>query len=207
MDLEANKNRFIEILSSINRKGVNEMIEYLKDSDFFIAPASTKYHCNFLGGLCKHSLNVYDNIVALNNLYNLNINTDSLVLVSLLHDVSKVNFYEEYFQNKKLYSPQGSKYDEGGRYDWVSVKSYKIKEPELRMVSGEHGFNSYMIIKNYINLSDEEITAIVNHHLGMDNGYCFKDMNEVCDRYPIVTLLHLADMCSVYFTENKTYNE
>lgn len=207
MDLEANKNRFIEILSSINRKGVNEMIEYLKDSDFFIAPASTKYHCNFLGGLCKHSLNVYDNIVALNNLYNLNINADSLVLVSLLHDVSKVNFYEEYFQNKKLYSPQGSKYDEGGRYDWVSVKSYKIKEPELRMVSGEHGFNSYMIIKNYINLSDEEITAIVNHHLGMDNGYCFKDMNEVCDRYPIVTLLHLADMCSVYFTENKTYNE
>lgn len=207
MDLEANKNRFIEILSSINRKGVNEMIEYLKDSDFFIAPASTKYHCNFLGGLCKHSLNVYDNIVALNNLYNLNINADSLVLVSLLHDVSKVNFYEEYFQNKKLYSPQGSKYDEGGRYDWVSVKSYKIKEPELRMVSGEHGFNSYMIIKNYINLSDEEITAIVNHHLGMDNGYCFKDLNEVCDRYPIVTLLHLADMCSVYFTENKTYNE
>ena len=207
MDLEANKNRFIEILSSVNRKGVDEMIEYLKDSDFFIAPASTKYHCNFLGGLCKHSLNVYDNIVALNNLYNLNINADSLVLVSLLHDVSKVNFYEEYFQNKKLYSPQGSKYDEGGRYDWVSVKSYKIKEPELRMVSGEHGFNSYMIIKNYINLSDEEITAIVNHHLGMDNGYCFKDMNEVCDRYPIVTLLHLADMCSVYFTENKTYNE
>jgi hypothetical protein len=63
-----------------------------------------------------------------------------------------------------------------------------------------------MIIKNYINLSDEEITAIVNHHLGMDNGYCFKDMNEVCDRYPIITLLHLADMCSVYFTENKTYN-
>ena len=207
MDLEANKNRFIEILSSINRKGVDEMIEYLKDSDFFIAPASTKYHCNFLGGLCKHSLNVYDNIMALNNLYNLNIDDDSLALVSLLHDVSKVNFYEEYFQNKKLYSPQGSKYDEGGRYDWVSVKSYKIKEPELRMVSGEHGFNSYMIIKNYINLSDEEITAIVNHHLGMDNGYCFKDMNEVCDRYPIVTLLHLADMCSVYFTENKTYNE
>jgi len=207
MDLEANKNRFIEILSSVNRKGVDKMIEYLEDSDFFIAPASTKYHCNFLGGLCKHSLNVYDNIVALNNLYNLNINADSLVLVSLLHDVSKVNFYEEYFQNKKLYSPQGSKYDEGGRYDWVSVKSYKIKEPELRMVSGEHGFNSYMIIKNYINLSDEEITAIVNHHLGMDNGYCFKDMNEVCDRYPIVTLLHLADMCSVYFTENKTYNE
>ena len=207
MDLEANKNRFIEILSSINRKGVNEMIEYLKDSDFFIAPASTKYHCNFLGGLCKHSLNVYDNIVALNNLYNLNINADSLALVSLLHDVSKVNFYEEYFQNKKLYSSGGSKVDEGGRYDWVSVKSYRIKEPELRMVSGEHGFNSYMIIKDFIKLKDEEITAIVNHHLGMDNGYCFKDMNEVCDRYPIVTLLHLADMCSVYFTENKTYNE
>ena len=207
MNIESNKNRFIEVLSTVKRPGIDRLLEYLGGSDFFLAPASTKYHCNFSGGLCQHSLNVYDNIIKLNDLYNLGINEESLTLVSLLHDVSKINFYEEYFQNKKLYSPSGSKYDEGGRYDWVSVKSYKIKEPELRMVSGEHGFNSYMIIKDYILLTNEEITAIVNHHLGMDNGYCFKDMNEVCDRYPIVTLLHLADMCSVYFTENKTYNE
>lgn len=207
MDLEANKNRFIEVLSTVKRPGIDRLLEYLDGSDFFLAPASTKYHCNFSGGLCQHSLNVYDNIVKLNDLYNLGYDQESLILVSLLHDISKTNFYEEYFQNKKLYSSGGSKVDEGGRYDWVSVKSYRIKEPELRMVSGEHGFNSYMIIKDFIKLKDEEITAIVNHHLGMDNGYCFKDMNEVCDRYPIVTLLHLADMCSVYFTENKTYNE
>ena len=199
-----NKDRVINLLSTVDRNGIEGLIEYLQVSDFFIAPASTKYHCDFRGGLCQHSLNVYDNIVKLNDLYNLGYDQESLILVSLLHDISKTNFYEEYFQNKKLYSSGGSKVDEGGRYDWVSVKSYRIKEPELRMVSGEHGFNSYMIIKDFIKLKDEEITAIVNHHLGMDNGYCFKDMNEVCDRYPLVTLLHLADMCSVYFVENKT---
>ena len=204
--LEENKNRFIDELSKVDRNGIEGLIEYLVVSDFFTAPASTKYHCDFAGGLCQHSLNVFDNIMKLNEMYDLKIDEDSLRLVSLLHDVSKTNFYEEYFQNKKLYSDGGSKFDEGGRYDWVSVKSYKIKEPELRMVSGEHGFNSYMIIKDYVKLTDPEITAIVNHHLGMDNGYCFKDMNEVCDRYPLVPLLHLADMCSVYFTENK-YHE
>jgi len=204
-NIEYNKTFFIQTLLRVDRPGVESLINYLKNSDFFIAPASTKYHCNYKGGLCRHSLNVYENIFKLNEMFNLNINEESLILVSLLHDISKTNFYEECFQNKKLYSPSGSKVDEGGRYDWVSVKSYKIKEPELRMVSGEHGFNSYMIIKDFIKLSDEEITAIVNHHLGMDNGYCFKDMNEVCDRYQLVTLLHLADMCSVYFTENKTH--
>ena len=209
LTLKANENKklFIEALSKVNRSGIPELLDYLEATDFYTAPASTKYHCNFYGGLCEHSLNVYRNILKLNNEFNLNINNDSLVLVSLLHDISKTNFYEEYFQNKKLYSSGGSKVDEGGRYDWVSVKSYRIKEPELRFVSGEHGFNSYMIIKDFIELNNEEISAIVNHHLGMDNGYCFKDMNEVCDRYPIVTLLHLADMCSVYFTENKTYHE
>lgn len=205
--IEENKSRFISELSKVDRPGIEGLIEYLVVSDFFTAPASTKYHCDFAGGLCQHSLNVFDNIIKLKDLYNLDISDESLRLVSLLHDVSKTNFYEEYFQNKKLYSEGGSKVDEGGRYDWVSVKSYKIKEPELRMVSGEHGFNSYMIIKDYVKLTDEEITAIVNHHLGMDNGYCFKDMNEVCDRYQLVPLLHLADMCSVYFTENKYHEQ
>jgi len=205
--IDTNKEKFIYLLSKVNRPGVKGMTEYLLAQDFFEAPASTKYHCNFKGGLCAHSLNVYENITKLNKIFNLNYTEETLILVSLLHDVSKTNFYEEYFQNKKLYFPGGSKWDDGGKYDWVTVKSYKVKEPELRFVSGEHGFNSYMIIKDYIRLSDEEISAIVNHHLGMDNGYCFKDMNEVCDRYPLVTLLHLADMCSVYFTENKHLNE
>lgn len=205
--IEENKIRFIYELSKVDRPGVESLIEYLEVSDFFTAPASTKYHCDFQGGLCKHSLNVFDNIMKLKELFNLDISDESIRIVSLLHDISKTNFYEEYFQNRKLYSENGSKFDDGGRYDWVSVKSYRIKDPELRMVSGEHGFNSYMIIKDYIKLNDEEITAIVNHHLGMDNGYCFKDMNEVCDRYMLVPLLHLADMCSVYFTENKYHEQ
>ena len=94
LTLKANENKklFIEALSKVNRSGIPELLDYLESTDFYIAPASTKYHCNFFFFFCEHSLNVYRNILKLNNEFNLNINNDSLVLVSLLHDISKVNF-------------------------------------------------------------------------------------------------------------------
>lgn len=196
-----NKNRFIELLKSTNREGVDDLIEYLEGTDFFKAPASTKYHCDFEGGLCQHSLNVYDNIMKLSKEFDLGIPLDSLTIVSLLHDISKVDFYEESFQNRKLYTPSGSKYDAGGRYDWVTIKTYKVKEPELRLLAGDHGYNSVFIIEGYIKLSPEEKIAILNHHAGMDNNFCNRDLNSIYDRYTISPLLHLADMASVYFTE------
>ena len=59
-------NRFKELASSINRDGVSDLLDYLNNSDFFEAPASAKYHNCFEGGLCSHSLHVYDNLLKLN---------------------------------------------------------------------------------------------------------------------------------------------
>ena len=201
--INENRNNFIDILRSTKREGVDELIEYLLNSDFFIAPASTKFHCDYEGGLCQHSLNVYNNIMKLSDTYNLRIPFDSLIITSLLHDISKINFYEDYIQNRKYYNPNGSKYDENGRFDWVSVKTYKISEPENRVLAGDHGYNSIFIIETYLNLTPEEKIAILNHHAGMDNNFCIRDLNAIYNRYHLAPLLHLADMISVYFTENE----
>ncbi len=197
-----NRDRFIELLKSTHRKGIDDLIEYLKTTDFFTAPASTKYHCDYEGGLCQHSLNVYDSIMKLRDTFNLNIPNDTLTIVSLLHDISKVNFYEDYIQNRKWYNPNGQKYDENGNFDWVSVKTYKIKEPELRFLAGDHGYNSVALIRGFINISLAEEVAILNHHAGMDNNFCNRDLNSIYNRYQLAPLLHLADMLSVYILEN-----
>ena len=55
---ETLKKEFCELLRSTNREGVDYVIEDLESLGFFDAPASTKFHLNYDGGLCEHSLNV-----------------------------------------------------------------------------------------------------------------------------------------------------
>lgn len=56
---ESAKKEFMQIFSSVTREGKSGLIKWLETSDFFTAPASTKYHGNYEGGLCEHSVNVY----------------------------------------------------------------------------------------------------------------------------------------------------
>ena len=63
------KERFIDIYKTyIKREGADKLLEYLLSSDFFTAPASARFHCSFEGGLCEHSLNVYDCLVSYLNM-------------------------------------------------------------------------------------------------------------------------------------------
>jgi HD superfamily phosphohydrolase YqeK len=91
------KQRILEILKDTKREGVDEICKFLEDSDYFTAPASSKldYHNCHKGGLAKHSLEVYDCMVKLNQDYKLGFKEDSIALVGLLHDFCKVNQYEE----------------------------------------------------------------------------------------------------------------
>ena len=62
IQLQQNKKRYIELISSIEREGadIEKLLKKLENSDFFFAPASVKYHSAYEGGLCTHSLGVYD---------------------------------------------------------------------------------------------------------------------------------------------------
>lgn len=98
------RDTFLEIYQSkIKRAGSEELLEWLTSSDFFTAPASTRYHGSFEGGLVTHSVNVYRclaeelELSGLSNTYT----EETVALVSLLHDVCKANFYKKGTRNVK----------------------------------------------------------------------------------------------------------
>ena len=138
-----NKNRFMEIYKThIKREGADRLLTYLEKSDFFTAPSSTRFHCSYEGGLCEHSLNVYDCLKDylsrdfVRNRYNLNPSEEKIAIVALLHDLCKVNTYVVSMRNKK---------DENGQ--WVQVPFYEFKE---KFNYGSHGGKSIFIIQEFM---------------------------------------------------------
>lgn len=195
-----NKVKFLELLDSITIEGADKegLKQFLETSDFFTAPASTKYHNSFEGGLCAHSLNVYANLCKLaNNFAPGKYHEDTLKVTALFHDISKANYYESYFRNVNT----GEK-DTKGRDIWDKVKEYKLRDKQNRMLAKDHEVNSYLILEKYIPLSDEEAIAIMNHHggWGLDTMRA-GEVSAIYEEYTLAVLLHLADMVSVYISE------
>lgn len=199
-----NKNKFLQLVSEIDIPGADTegLVEYLCNSDFFEAPASTQYHCNYAGGLCYHSLNVYNNLQQLCDLYTPGkYEKSSIIAVALLHDISKTNFYEKYIANKKIYSANGTKHDNQGNFDWFAEEAYKVKDAKGRFLGGEHGFNSLMLANQYIPFTYEESLALVHHHFITESGKPLMDITPIYNRYSLCTLLHSADFLSTYIME------
>lgn len=209
MNLLENKERYLALLRSINREGVDYLADFIEASDFFTAPASTSYHSDFEGGLCKHSLNVYDNVVKLNELYGADLSEDSMKLAALLHDLAKIDFYELNIANKKQYSSSGQQHDSIGNFDYVQKPYYKIKDSVNRSYTfGEHGVVSFIIANKYIKLTDAETAAIINHHgVYAATNKPIEDITEMFQRYPLAAILHLADSASTYLLESRYYVE
>lgn len=196
--ISENKQEFISLIRKINREGalIEDLIKQLENSDFFVAPASTQFHCNYKGGLCKHSLNVYKELKSLVEIkYPENtcpIEEDSIIITGLLHDISKMNFYETSTRNVK---------DESGA--WIQVPFIKIKEAKDRFIYATHGANSEYLVGRFIPLKLEESVAIINHMGGKEQGSNGFDstMSEIFNKYPLAILLHSADMLATFFDE------
>lgn len=203
--VEANRLTFLNTVASLDIPGADlqGLVDFLDGSDFFDAPASTQYHCAYRGGLCQHSLNVFNNIKSLAEKYDTEHKYDltSLAVVSLFHDISKTNFYEPFVVNKKIYNDKGTKSDNMGRFDWFAENTYKIKEAKDRYLASTHGTNSFLILSRYIPLTDEEMVAIINHHAGMDDKTTNFDLTPIFNKYPLATLLHMADFLACYIDE------
>lgn len=200
--IEQNKATFIGLLKTITREDANisGLIRKLESSDFFVAPATTKYHGSYVGGLCEHSLKVFYNLKEMaSSKPNVLLNDESLIIVGLLHDFYKMNFYKPDVRNKKVYSNNGSKYDELGRFDWVSEKAYSVIPAEERFIYGSGGETSEYMTRCYIPLTLEESIAIVHSSAGMDKRTNSDDIvSSVYDKHPLACLLHLADMMAAY---------
>jgi len=202
--IQQNKEDFLNILQQVLdvREGARGelLLKKLEESDFFTAPASAKYHGSYKGGLCDHSLSVYYNLCSLIKQKHLEdvISNDSAIIVALFHDFSKRNLYETYVQNKKVYSEIGTKKDEMGKFDWVAMPGYKVKDAEDRFIFGNHEQTAEYMISQFIPLTCEESVAIINHHAGMSWDSTKSDISVIYDRYPLACLLHIADMMSTF---------
>ena len=217
--IKDNEAEFLNLVKSIKRPGsdIASLILFLEDSDFFTAPASTRYHGNFKGGLCQHCLNVYKVLISfMADFYpqrsieldgevitedTCPYDNDSALITALFHDISKINYYELTPRNKKVFSENGKMFDKdlGQKYDWVTVMEYSVKPESERFLLSEHGQNSAYIISGYVPLSQEEYAAICGHH-GMCDNPKF-DMTPIYNRYSLACLLHTADMCATYILE------
>lgn len=180
--MESNKDKFKRLFKEyITRPGSEKLLEYIESTDFFTAPASTRYHGNYEGGLVEHSLNVFECLSK--EAFN-----ESIAIVSLLHDLCKANFYKIDYRNVK--QPDGL---------WVRMPYYTIEDT---LPIGNHGDKSVFIIQRFMPLLDQEIAAI-RYHMG---GFAEGDKNNfgiACETYPLTVMLHIADMKATYLYDRK----
>lgn len=191
-EIQANADNIEQLIKKITRSGANidELLSRLENSDFYTAPASTKYHGSYPGGLADHCLCVYHNLVSLVNSKHLtNISEESIIIVSLLHDLDKINKYEIYTRNV----PPSKDCP-----NWTKEDSYKTKDNNNLFIYGNHEQNSEFLIRQYIPLTVEESVAILHHMGGMSYDSAQDNIGLVYDKYPLAVLLHLADMLSCY---------
>lgn len=191
--LEGLKAQFLAIYNeNIQRDGADDLLKWLSESDFFVAPASTRFHGSHEGGLLEHSLNVYHCLkeiiqqAGLQDTYS----PETIAISALLHDVCKVNFYKKGFRNAKD--------EDSGQ--WYKKEVYEIDE---KFPCGEHADKSIIIIQNFIHLEPEEILAIRAHMGGWDtavkggNGF----VGKIFERSKLAVFLHFADMAATYLME------
>lgn len=204
--------RFEKLLQGVKREGVEELLNFIRGSDFYTAPASTRYHLAEEGGLLKHSLHVYDCLMkkkenpvwkeALSD-----VSDDTFILVSLLHDLCKTYFYGEELKNRKTYdeekvkaaNPRTVKRDANGEFIWETVPVYVVDD---KYPLG-HGEKSVFFIMQFVKLTMLEIAAI-KHHMG---AYCdssqWNTLGQAYEKYPLALALHESDLEATYLLETE----
>ena len=194
------KEKFIQTYNEhIKREGADKLLEYLlsSSSDFFAAPASARYHSSYEGGLCEHSLNVFDCLVGylesdhVKNDLKLSYSMESIAIVSLLHDLCKINVYKKGFRNVK---------DENGA--WKRVDTFEYDDP---MPYG-HGEKSVYMISPFMKLTREEAFAI-RYHMGYSSTEDPRNISAAFEMFPLAFALSVADSEATYFIESDNKNK
>ena len=186
---------FIDIFNkNIKREGADKLLEWLKTSDFFSAPASSKFHSAYEGGLCKHSINAYNRFLKnLKNEYGENftdkISLESVAIIGLLHDICKTNYYKVEMRNVK-YDGQ-----------WTQQPYFTVDDS----LPYGHGEKSVYIISGFMRLTRLEAMAI-NWHMGgfdtrvMGGSYSLSD---AFYKFPISVIFHISDLEATYLDETR----
>ncbi|MBP5236431.1 MAG: HD domain-containing protein [Clostridia bacterium] len=190
------KETFVSIYrDKIHREGADRLLEYLMSpaSDFFTAPASTRFHGAHDGGLVEHSLIVYDCLVdylsreRVKKLYGMDYSDETVAIAALLHDVCKINVYKKSMRNVK---------DETGK--WTSVPYYEFEDD----LPYGHGEKSVYIISGYMKLTREEAFAI-RYHMGFSGNDDVRNVGDSFEMFPLSFALNTADSEASFYMEKR----
>lgn len=201
MDINAIKNEFCQRLLQTGRPGTETIITNLERLGFFAAPASTRFHLAYAGGLAEHSLNVCDmaidlrnQMIARNPAIEPRLPIESVIFVSLMHDICKAEIYKQGTRNVK---------NDAGV--WEKVPVY---EPDYSHFPVGHGEKSVIRLLSWgIKLNEDEILAIRWHMSAWDLPFqsheLMGNLNSARDKSPLLTLVQCADMLASGIVENK----
>ncbi len=190
------KDEFIAIYKEhISREGSDVLLDYLVNkSDFFTAPASARFHGSYEGGLCEHSVNVYDCLKdylerpRVEELYGLEYTPETVAIVALLHDLCKIGCYKAGTRNVKN--------DATGQWEKVPTFFFEDNLPY------GHGEKSVYIISGFMRLTREEAMAI-RWHMGFSGSEDKNLVGKALEKYPLAFALSVADMEATYFLEGE----
>ena len=188
MNTEENIKRFEELTLSVQREGMDKLLNYVRKSDFYRAPSSTKFHLSCEGGLLQHSLNVYDCLQAKKQNPTWaeilsGVKEENLIIMSLFHDLCKVNFYKTDKRNQKING------------EWVEVPYYTIEE---KFAFGGHGGKSVFLVQQFMKLKTDEAAAINCHMGATPGGDAVRDSANAFQSYAISWIVHVADEAATY---------
>ncbi|MFC1754496.1 hypothetical protein ACFL96_14065 [Thermoproteota archaeon] len=174
-----------ELLLSVKREGMKEFVTTLeKHTDYFTAPASTKYHLNCEGGLLQHHFNVFSALADCNERLKLGIPKDTIIITGLLHDACKV-----------------FRYIRDGD-EWVFNPEHKDKG---------HSLLSIERIKKFIPLTPEE-EQMIKFHMGLFGAkecveaggeYSVSEMHEAIKEFRTVQVLASCDMMATIMEDRE----
>lgn len=198
-NLQALKARFTELFTKyVKREGADKLLEYLNSSDFFVAPASARFHSSYEGGLVEHSLNVYDRLTSYINSEHFktlglnNYSEESIVIAALLHDLCKIGIYKKGFRNVK---------DDKGV--WQKVETYEYDD----QLPYGHGEKSVYIISGFMRLTREEAFAI-RYHMGYSSEHDdTRNVSLSFEMFPLAFALSVADSEATYYVESDRYKK
>lgn len=189
-----NKEKFLNIYNSkIKREGADKLLEFLLSSDFFTAPASTRFHGSYEGGLVEHSINVYECLAdyldrpRVKETYGIQFSDETIAISSLLHDLCKVNCYKKGTRNVK---------DKNGV--WQTVPTYDFCD----QLPYGHGEKSVYIISGFMKLTREEAFAI-RYHMGFSGTEDIRNISAAFEQFPLVLALNTADMEAAHYVEKQ----
>lgn len=173
------------VSSDIGRDGIDDLMEWLRGSDFYTAPASTKYHGAHEGGLLDHSLAVYTQLLGLIEHYGMDheIPIESAAICGLFHDVCKIGCYKTEMRWRK---------DSSNRWEQYEVYRFDEDYP-----FGGHGSKSVYLIQYFMDLTPEEAAAI-NCHMGAYDMTTYSKPSAAYGTYPLAWLLHVADEAATF---------